>query len=64
MLLGLMLFKRELHTGGFFSITELFGNAADGMSENRIYTVNGRLVLDLLGKIYKTRWVSVGSSFQ
>ena len=61
--LGWMLFKRELHTGGFFSVNELFGDIADGMNENRIYTVNGRFVLDVLGKIYKTRWVGVGSSF-
>jgi len=39
--LGWKLFDQELHTGGFFSRTELFGNAAEGLNENHIYTVNG-----------------------
>ena len=61
--LGWKLFDRELHTGGFFSRTELFGNAAEGLNENHIYTVNGRFVMDLLGKVWKVRWLGVGYSY-
>jgi hypothetical protein len=61
--LGWKLFDRELHTGGFFSRTELFGNAAEGLNENHIYTINGRFVMDLLGKVWKVRWLGVGCSY-
>jgi len=61
--LGWKLFDRELHTGGFFSRTELFGNAAEGLNENHIYTVNGRFVMDLLGKVWKVRWLGLGASY-
>ena len=61
--LGWKLFDRELHTGGFFARTELFGGAADGLNENHVYTVNGRFVLDVLGKAWKVRWLGVGCSY-
>ena len=61
--LGCKLFNRELHTGGFFARTELFGGAAEGLSEDHIYTVNGRFVLDLLGKAWKIRWLGIGASY-
>jgi hypothetical protein len=61
--LGVKLFQRELHTGGFLSRTEVFGGAADGLNEDHVYTVNGRLVLDLLGKVWKVRWIGFGYSY-
>jgi hypothetical protein len=61
--LGWKLFERELHTGGFFSRTELFGGAAAGLNEDHLYAVNGRLVLDLLGKVWKVRWLGIGYSY-
>jgi len=61
--LGLKVFDRELHTGGFFSRTELFGGVADGLNENHVYTLNGRLVLDYLGKLWKVRWIGLGASW-
>jgi hypothetical protein len=61
--LGWKLFGRELHTGGYFSRTEMSGNVADGLNENHLYTVNGRLVLDTLGKIWGLRWLGVGYSY-
>ena len=61
--LGWKLFGRELHSGGFFARTELFGGAADGLHENHIYTVNGRFVLDVLGQVWKVRWLGVGCSY-
>ncbi len=61
--LGIMFLTRELHTGGFIAATGLYGDASKGLNENHIYTVNGRLVLDMLGKIWKTRWIGVGASY-
>jgi hypothetical protein len=61
--LGLHIFGRELHTGGFVSRTEIFGNAAQGFNTSYIYTANSRLVLDFLGKIWKVRWLGVGVSY-
>ena len=61
--LGWKLFGRELRTGGFFARTELFGGAADGLNENHVYTVNGRFVMDLLGKVWKVRWLGFGASY-
>jgi len=61
--LGWKLFARELHTGGFFARTEVFGAAADGLNENHVYTANGRFVLDVLGKVWKVRWIGVGYSY-
>lgn len=61
--LGWRVFGRELHTGGFFARTELFGGAAEGLNEDHIYTVNGRFVMDLLGKVWKVRWLGLGASY-
>jgi len=61
--LGLTLFGRELRTGGFFARTELFGNIADGVNEDHVYTANGRLVLDFVGKVWKVRWLGLGYSY-
>jgi hypothetical protein len=61
--LGLKVLGGELHTGGFFARTELFGNAANGMNTGYLYTADGRLVMDLLGKVWKVRWVGLGVSY-
>jgi hypothetical protein len=61
--LGGKLFGRELHAGGFFSRTELFGNIAQGLNADHVYTLNGRLVLDLFGVAWKVRWLGAGVSY-
>jgi hypothetical protein len=61
--LGWHVLGRELHTGGFFSRTDLYGNIAQGLRENHLYTANGRLVLDFVGKIWKLRWLGLGASW-
>jgi hypothetical protein len=60
--LGVHLFGRRLRTGGFFSRMELIGGIADGMNEDHIYTVNGRLVLDYVGALWLMRWIGLGVS--
>jgi hypothetical protein len=61
--LGLKFLGYELHTGGFFSRTEIFGNAADGFNTDHVYTANLRLVCDFLGKMWKVKWLGVGASY-
>jgi hypothetical protein len=61
--LGWKLLGRELHTGGFFSRTELFGGAADGLNADHVYTLSGRFVMDFLGVIPKVRWLGLGASY-
>ena len=61
--LGWKVFGRELHTGGFIARTELFGGIAAGLNGNHFYTVNSRFVLDLLGHLWKVRWLGVGASY-
>jgi hypothetical protein len=61
--LGWMVFGRELHAGGFISRTEIFGGTADGLNADHLYTVNGRLVLDFLGRIWAVRWLGLGTSY-
>jgi hypothetical protein len=61
--LGLKLFGRELHAGGFVSRTELFGGIAQGVNANHVYTFNTRLVVDLLGAVWKVRWFGAGFTY-
>lgn len=61
--LGWELLGNELHTGGFFARTELFGGIAEALHDDHIYTLNGRLVMDVLGKLWKLRWVGLGASY-
>ena len=61
--LGWKVLDREFHAGGFFARTELFGGAADGLNENHVYTLNGRFVLDVLGRVWKVRWIGAGYSY-
>jgi hypothetical protein len=61
--LGLKILGRELHTGGFVSRTEVFGDAAHGLNTDYAYTANGRLVFDFLGKLWKLKWFGLGASY-
>jgi len=61
--LSLKFLGTEVHTGGFFSRTELFGDAAQGLNANSFYTANGRLVLDPNGKLWKVHWFGFGASY-
>lgn len=61
--LGWRLLGQELHTGGFLASTSIFGDAADGLREDQIYTVNGRLVVNLLDRVWSVRWIGLGCSY-
>jgi hypothetical protein len=57
------MFGQQVRTGGYFSRTELAGNASDGFNEDHLYTVNGRLVLDVAKKYRFVRWVGLNASY-
>lgn len=61
--IGVKIFGRELHTGGFFSRTQLFGGIKEGLDTDHINTLNGRFVLDFKGKLWKVRWLGLGASY-
>ena len=61
--LGIELFGHELHTGGYFSRTELLGDLRDGLNVQHINEVHGRLVLDLLHDLWKVQWIGLGASY-
>ena len=61
--LGRHLLGRELHSGGFLSRTELFGDLEDGLGTQHLYEVHSRLVLDVLGRVWKAQWIGIGGSY-
>ncbi len=61
--LGKTLFGHELHTGGYFNRTELYGDLKNGLNTNHAYEIHGRLVLDFLGKLWKVKWLGIGGSY-
>jgi hypothetical protein len=61
--LGKYLYGHELHTGGFLSRTELFGDLEDGLGTQHLYEVHGRLVLDVLNRLWKAQWIGIGGSY-
>ena len=61
--LGKRLYGHELHTGGFFSRTELFGDLKDGLDAQHLYEAHGRLVLDFLNQLWKVQWMGIGGSY-
>jgi hypothetical protein len=61
--LGWTLFGREVHTGGHLDQLQLFGNFRDGLDTNHLYTVNARLVLDMLSSLKMVYWMGLGASY-
>jgi len=61
--LGIKLFGCELRSGGYFSRQELYGDIRDGLKTDYLYEVHGRVVLDLLGKLWKVKYLGLGGSY-
>lgn len=61
--LGLKVFGQELHTGGFFARSEIFGDLRGGLDLDHLYSARARLVMDLEGKLWKVRWLGVGATY-
>jgi hypothetical protein len=66
--IGLSLFTRELHVGGYYSWTGFYGDLRNGFTEsgldvNYVNEIHGRVVLDFLGKLWKVKWLGLGGSY-
>lgn len=61
--LGWKIAGHELHTGGYFRRTELYGSIRNGLNSSHMYTANGRLVLDSVLRRFKVRWLGIGGSY-
>jgi hypothetical protein len=61
--LGSELFGHELHAGGYFSQTDLFGGLKVGLETQHINEIHGRLVLDYLNQLWKFQWIGIGASY-
>ncbi len=61
--LGVEFFGHELRTGGSFSHSELYGSLRDGLKEDYLNELHGRLVLDYLNQLWKVQWIGIGASY-
>jgi hypothetical protein len=66
--IGLTLLNREVHVGGYYSWTGFYGDLREGFSESHLEVksvneIHGRVVLDVLNKLWKVKWLGVGGSY-
>ncbi len=61
--LGVELYNHELRTGGYFRRTDFYNGLQEGLNTSHVYEVNGRLVLDFLGQLWKVQYIGVGASY-
>jgi hypothetical protein len=66
--IGLTLFNREVHVGGYYSWTGYYGDLRSGFEEsgldvNWVNEIHGRVVLDCLNKFWKLKWIGLGGSY-
>jgi len=66
--IGVTLLSREVHVGGYYSWTGFYGDLREGFSEsqlkvNGVNEIHGRVVLDVLNKLWKLKWLGVGGSY-
>ena len=66
--IGVKLFARELHVGGYYSWTGFFGDLRNGFTEsgldvNHVNEIHGRVVLDFLDKLKVVKWIGLGGSY-
>jgi Solitary outer membrane autotransporter beta-barrel domain len=61
--LGIQLFDHEVHTGGYFSRTDITGDLRQGVDLDHMYEIQGRLVLDFLNRLWKVKWLGISASY-
>ncbi len=61
--LGVELFGRELHTGGYLSRTDLLGDLRQGLDVQHLNELHGRLVLDFPQPYWGMQWIGLGASY-
>ena len=57
------LFDCRLHTGGYVSLTEAFGDIGDTMNSDIWATIHPRILLDTTGKLWKVDRIGLGMSY-
>ena len=61
--LPLWVFERQLRTGVTFARSELYEGLRETFHSDHIYDVGGRLVVDLLGALWKVEWLGIGGAY-
>ena len=61
--LPITLFGFPLHTGGYVALDLLGDNFRDTVGTSTMYTVNSRLVLGDLDRLWKLHWLGIGVSY-
>jgi len=61
--LPLKIKEMPLHTGGFYSRMEMFGDLRQGLETTHVNNLNARLVLDVTGRLWKLKWIGIGGSY-
>ena len=61
--LGVELFGRELHTGGYLSRTDLLGDLRQGLDVQHLNELHGRLVLKFPKPYWGMQWIGLGASY-
>jgi hypothetical protein len=61
--LPLYVFTRQVRTGVTLARTELYDGLERSFRTDHLYDVGGRLVLDLLGVLWKVEWLGIGATY-
>ena len=61
--LGIRLAGCELRTGGYFTRTDLTGDLRSGLGIEHLTEAHARIVLDLLNRLWKVKWLGLGGSY-
>jgi hypothetical protein len=61
--LGVQIYNHEIRTGGYFSRSDFFGGLQQGLNNDYLYEIHGRVVLDFLGQLWKCQWIGLGYSY-
>ena len=56
-------FGRQFRTGAYFARSELFDGLQNAFGNDHMYDVGGRIVLDLLGALWKVEWLGIGAGY-
>ena len=61
--LPLHVFGRQLRAGGYVARSELSGGLEASLRTHYLYDTGGRLVVDLVGLLWKPEYLGIGASY-
>jgi hypothetical protein len=61
--LPLHVYGRQLRVGGYFARSELSGGLETSLKTDYLYDTGGRLVVDLVGLLWKLEYLGIGASY-